>query len=154
MSVDSRAGVWRMAQAWRYVVLSAFVLAGCATFDFNEGDGTYNLRVINRTDEVVQDVLIRDAGGSRPRHFGMMAQRDKEQSIASCPIKLNKQFMIMWYYNGLRGIKLMDLSKYLPYKDEIASIAFYYEGQGWSVVASDADGKEIKPSSRPPAKAR
>lgn len=157
MSRDSRARGGNIARPWRCVVLSAFVLAGCATMQ--NGDGTYLLRAINRSNEIVQEVVIKDADG-KERAFGMMAERGKEQAIRSCPIMLNRYFVIMWYFNGKRGVRFVDLTKYFPYKDQIDSFTFSYEGQyEWSVVARNAAGAQIKPSAatakpKPPAKTR
>jgi hypothetical protein len=155
MSCDSRAGSGNIARQWRYVVLSAFMLTGCAML--KGGDGEYLLRAVNRSDEVVQEVTIKDAGGE-VKAFGMMDRKGKERSIAKCPIMLSERFAIVGYFNGARVVRILNLSKYFPYRDQIASFTFSYLGQyEWSVVARNAAGLEIKPGAaavRPQAQSK
>jgi hypothetical protein len=157
MSRDLRARWGSLAYPWGYVVLSALLLAGCATL--GGGDGTYLLRAVNRSGEVVQEVVIKNADGEM-KGFGMLGQNGTERVMKGCSIMLSDRFTIIGYFNGVRMVRMLNLSKYLPYKDQIASLTFSYLGQyEWSVVARNAAGVEIKPglgaaAARPQLKAK
>jgi hypothetical protein len=127
------------------------MLTGCAMLK-GGGDGTYLLCAVNRSDEVVQEVVIKDAEGT-VKGFGMMDRKGKGRVMEKCPIVLSERFAIVWYFNGARGVRVLNLSKYLPYKNQIASFTFSYLGEyQWSVVARDTAGKEINPSAAAAAK--
>jgi len=113
------------------------------------------LRAINRSDEVLQDVLVRDAD-SNPRYFGYIGLgTPAPERTLQLQISFDSAFVIGWYANGKRDTTQLDLSKYKADAFRIKSISFCYLGKGrWSVVARDANEREIEPSPPAPAPRR
>jgi hypothetical protein len=126
-----------------FVMLAALALTGCGT----TGGGweeTFTLRAVNRSNEILQDVIIRDVD-TRLKHFGYTAPSGGENVIEDCTIVLNDRFGILFHANGQRAGRVLALSKYFPVRDKIKTLCFYYLGKyEWSVVARDAAGREVK----------
>ena len=126
-----------------FAALAVLIFAGCMTTE-DEGIGTYKLCAVNRSDEVLQEVIIRDAN-SDLRHFGDMEPSGGEKVIDNCTIDLKSGFALLCYANGQRESHVMSLSMYYPFKTRITTFYFYYLGENeWSIVARDAGGDEIK----------
>jgi hypothetical protein len=126
-----------------FAVLAALVLAGCATTS-EDGRGTFKLRLVNRSDEVLQEVIVRDAD-TELKTFTDMHTPGGDRVIEDCPINLNKPFGLLCYANGQRVSHVLSLNMYSPLKNRIETFCFtYLGGNEWSVAARDAAGKEVK----------
>lgn len=132
--------------------LAALALAGCTTTD-GGWQGTYRLCVVNRSNELLQDVIIRDAD-KKMRHFENVKPSGGKKVIDNCTIDLKGVFGIVFYVNGQRNANLLTLNACLPVKDRIKTLYFYYLGKyEWSIIANDAAGKElVKPDHTSPHK--
>jgi len=134
-----------MRSRW-FAILAVLALAGCMTTN-NDGRGTYNLYIANRSNEVLQEVIIRDASGTL-KHFGNV-DFGGEKTIDECTIDLKVRFGILCYANGQGQTKLLSLSRYIPVKNRINTIYFYYHGGNqWSVIARDDKAREVKPDDK------
>jgi hypothetical protein len=100
--VLSKAGLW--------ITLATIAIAGCTTLNQDEEDAPL-LRAINRSDEVLQDVMIRNVD-SHPQHFGIVGQGPAGEKTLQVQIRFDKAFVIGWHANGSHGARQLDLSKY------------------------------------------
>jgi hypothetical protein len=124
-------------------MLAVLVFAGCATTG-EDGRGTFKLCLVNRSDEVLQEIIIRDVNTDL-KHFTDMNASSGEKVIEDCTLNLKNAFAILFYANGQRTSHVLNLSMYCPVKDRIGTLYFYYlGGNEWSVAARDAAGNEIK----------
>jgi hypothetical protein len=124
-------------------MLTVLTFAGCMTTG-EDGLGTYKLCVINRSDEVLQEIIVRDVNGEL-KHFADTKASSGEKFIEECKIDLKNSFAILFFPNGQRVSHVLNLSAYCPVKNRIEAFYFYYlGGNEWSVVARDAAGKDVK----------
>ena len=125
-----------------FAMLAALVLAGCMAIS-GDGRGTYKVYVANRSNEVLQEVIIRDADGE-VKHLGNV-DPGSEKLMDDCAIDLKNIFGIGCYANGHGQTRVLNLNMYFPVKNKIKTFCFYYSGGNqWSVVARDAAANEVK----------
>lgn len=129
-----------------FLTCVAALCAGCAVFGSDSDEKGYVLLVSNKADGVLQDVIVSDTDGKR-RLFGYVGRRgEKDRVVNDCRIPFKEDFVILWYHDGNRHVKKLDLSGYAGFEDKIALVSFVLKSGGqWSVTAVDAAGQKIKP---------
>jgi hypothetical protein len=129
------------------LIVAVLTLAGCMSIG-RSCRGTYKLCLVNRSNEVLQNVIIKDAN-EKFVQFGNSAP-GSENVIDDCTVDLKKLFGILFYVNGQRETNFVSLSMYMPVKNRIKTLCIcYVGGNQWVAGALDAAGQEVKPSYTP-----